>query len=357
MNSKEFEHDKHTRKERKQMRKIASKTDRSKFKKTDSEKREKKLLVDSEEKLKKLDVLRGRVLSITLKGILVESEGHFFSCMLRGALKKESSKLKNLITVGDEVYFEKTEPDEGAIVLVGKRRTLFSRIEPLRQKEQLIAANIDIVLITTSVGSPPFNPAFVDRAVIAAQKGNMQPVILINKVDLLHKKEAPIFEAWAALYRQLGFIVLFISTTTKKGLDALREVMRDRASVFAGESGVGKSSLISEMIGRQLITAEVTRKTMRGVHTTTRAELLPLPFGGWCVDTPGIQNFGLWKLSLADLREYFTEIDELSKECKFRGCSHTHEPKCRVLKALEDNELSPLRYISYKKLLGEILPS
>jgi len=346
-----------SKKERKTARKIASRRDRSKFKKTNLEKREKKLLQATQKKLSKKELLRGRVLAITPEGIAVEYQETVILCTLRGALKQETTQAKNLIAVGDFALFEMKNEKEGSIAHVEERHSILSRQEHLRRRQkQLIASNIDQVLITMSVVKPSLKPSLVDRYIIAAYKGGMQPVIILNKVDLLEAGSADeaLVELFIATYTALNIPVISLSAVTGIGIEKLKKQMKDKASVFSGQSGVGKSSLINAMTGLSLPIGEIVEKTQKGTHTTSAARLIPLDFGGWCIDTPGIRSFGVWDLQREDLKNYFPEIDEISNQCKYPNCTHSHEPGCALEAALSAGEISPLRVESYLKLLEEI---
>ncbi|MCB1180488.1 MAG: ribosome small subunit-dependent GTPase A [Chlamydiia bacterium] len=342
-----------TRKERRHEKKRAGAKDRSKFKKTDRDKREKKTALDMHARLKKKELKRGRVLAITPEGTEVDLEGEKALVTLRGSLKKEQGKQKNLLIVGDFVWIE---PDY-AIAHVEQRRSVLSRRGHIHShRQQLIAANIDQVLITVSVASPPLKPSLVDRYIIAALKGKMDLVIVVNKIDLLKEKkeERFFFDAFVNLYSALGFRVLGVSAEKNQGLTALKKEMTGKASVFSGQSGVGKSSLINAITGLGLATKEVIKKTQKGAHTTAQAQLIPLTFGGWCIDTPGIRSFGIWDLERRDLVVYFPEITEGAKECRYPNCTHLHEPGCHVQKMVESGAISALRFASYKKLIHEL---
>jgi len=335
--------------------------DRSKYKKTDQQKQAKESHLPTELTEGKF---RGRVLSIQSRGILVEHEAKEYICTLRGALKKEKSSFKNLITVGDFVHFELLEDQEGVILYVEPRRSILSRADNLsRRKQQLIAANIDQVLITVSVITPLLKPSLVDRYIIAAVKGKMLPVVLVNKIDLLKENSTddPRFLEQSALYQEFieayahsDIPVIPISVETGEGLDQLRAVMKDKASVFSGQSGVGKSSLINKITNLDLPVGETVTQTRKGSHTTTTAQLVPLEFGGWCIDTPGIKSFGVWDLQASEVEGYYEEIHRLGQTCKFPNCTHTHESDCAVKTAVESGEIPPLRYDSYLSLLGTV---
>jgi ribosome biogenesis GTPase / thiamine phosphate phosphatase len=344
-------------------KRLASK-DRSKYKKTDRGKFETGLKKEIKERGEDKDLLRGRVLSITSQGVIVDCEGETCICFLRGLLKKEKTQHKNLVTVGDFVLFERLPDNEGFIVEIEPRQSMLSRADNLsRKKEQLIAANIDQVLITVSVVSPPLKSSLIDRYIIAAQKGHMKPVVIINKVDLLEsddidleirQEQASLLAACEEAYRKVGITLIKVSAEKKHGIDQLKESMKGFASVFSGQSGTGKSSLINAVANLTLPVGETVQKTGKGAHTTTRAHLVPLDCGGWCIDTPGIKSFGVWNLSKEELESYFTEIQERSSDCKFPDCSHTHEAQCAVISAFEKGEISSLRYESYLSLMETI---
>lgn len=349
----EAEYFKDDRKTSRMERKLASAKDRSKYKKTDKEKMQKSKELHQNIKLAKEDLLRGRVLSITPQGFVVEHENKTYVCSLRGLLKKEKTQFKNLITVGDFVLFQKKDDKEGLIAHVESRHSVLSRADNLsRRQEQLIAANIDQVLITVSVVNPPIKPFLVDRYIIASRKGNMKPIIVINKIDLLTNPiEKDLYEEFIDAYKIAGVPVISVSVTTGQGLDALQEIMKDKASVFSGQSGVGKSSLINAITQYDLKIGKVVEKTKKGAHTTTTTQLLPLEFGGWCIDTPGIKSFGVWDLKKEEVEQYFSEIYEIGHQCKFPDCSHHHESDCAVIAAVERGEISALRFTSYHSLL------
>lgn len=346
----------HSKKELKTSRKIISRRDRSQHKKTDSEKRGLQKQTRNAQLAQNTDLLRGRVLSISPEGISVQGEEGIFLCSLKGSLKKETTRAKNLVAVGDFVLFEWKEV--GVIVQVEERSSVLARLDHLHRKtQQLLAANIDQVLITVSVVSPPLKPPLVDRYIIASFKGKMNPIIVVNKIDLLEKKtpEEEFFHCFIKTYEKLKIPVIPLSAKTGMGMDRLKEQMKDKASVFSGQSGVGKSSLINTMTGLSLSTGPLAIRTQKGVHTTSSAHLIPLEFGGWCIDTPGIRSFGVWDLTREDLALYFPEIFEAAQECHYPNCTHTHEPHCALEKAIEEGKISSLRFYSYLKLLEEIL--
>jgi ribosome biogenesis GTPase len=353
-----FEEDFHDkdRKLNRRERKIAVAKDRSQFKKSDQDQLKKRAVAPTIPE----GLLRGRVLAITPEGMVVDSDHRQYTCTLKGSLKQDKGPLKNLVAVGDFVHFS----TEGVVALVEERTSILSRADNLsRNKQQLIAVNIDQVLITTSVLFPPLKPFLIDRYIIAALKGNMQPLIVINKIDLLDspppdtdpvllEEQRALYHDFLQAYRELPLFP--VSTKTGEGIAELKSALRGKASVFSGQSGVGKSSLINAMLGSQLATGKIVEKTSKGSHTTTTAQLLPLEGDGFCIDTPGIKSFGVWDLTSEEIQTFFPEILEASYSCKFRGCSHLQEPGCAVIEALEEGRISPLRFASFCALINSL---
>lgn len=346
------------RKSSKAERKRIIAKDRSKYKKTDLKKQEQQAQAFDPKELE-----RGRVLSIASQGIYVQVGEEIVLCTLRGLLKKDKTQFKNLVTVGDFVFFERDIGGQGLIAQVEPRRTVLSRAENLsRRKEQLIASNIDQVIIVISVVSPALKPPLVDRYIIASQKGGMEPVIVINKIDLLQdtdndpvlEEEKALYLAFLDAYKKAGITVIPLSVISGEGTEELKRVMKDKASVFSGQSGVGKSSLINMVTGKALPIGGIVDKTNKGSHTTTTAQLVPLDFGGWCIDTPGIKSFGVWDLSKEEIEHYFPEIFEYGRECRYPDCSHLSEESCAVIKAVEEGKISILRYTSYFSLMESV---
>lgn len=343
------------RKKKKQEKKQLQASDRSRFKKTDKGKWLLQNKIENERSLEGL--LRGRVLSISSQEVNVDAEGTLYACQLRGLLKKVKTEDKNILAVGDFVHFLPLAEQEGMIQSVENRYSVLARADNLsRRKQQLIAANIDQVLITVSVVLPALKPFLIDRYIIASDKGGMKPVIIVNKIDLLKdsSEEKQIYEELEKGYRAANIPFLGVSTLTGEGMEALKAVMKDKSSVFSGQSGVGKSSLINAVTELNLPIGVPVDKTGKGSHTTTTAKLISLPFGGFCIDTPGIKSFGVWNLDRSEVEAYFDEIHEIGAHCKFPDCHHLHETECAVKKAVEEKKLSSLRYQSYLSLIETI---
>ena len=342
-------------------RKTAEKKDRSKFKKSNQDQ-----LLKQSKKLVNATDIQGRVLTIAADGITVFANRHSYLCSLKGALKQERDFMKNLVAVGDLVSMQIIDETHAVITQVMPRNSILSRADNLsRKKQQLIATNVDQVFITASVCSPKLKPLLIDRYIIAAQKGNICPIILINKVDLLDnpperlsleaiEEEKRLYEEFVHIYQSLNFLVIPLSIITQEGIDVLKTQMQNKTSVFSGQSGVGKSSLINLVTGLCFATRQVVKHTGKGSHTTTQARMIPLEGGGYCIDTPGIQSFGIWDIDKKTLSSYFSEIFTISSECQFPNCTHREEPNCAVKKAVETGKISTLRFDSYCALMSSL---
>lgn len=342
------------KKSSRKQRKAAEKKDRSKFKKSNQD----QFLKQSKKTAHTTDV-RGRVLTIAADGITVFSDNHPYLCSLKGNLKQERNRTKNLIAVGDLVSIQIIDEMHAVITQILPRNSILSRADNLsRNRQQLIATNVDQVLITASVCSPKLKPLLIDRYIIAAQKGNICPIIIINKIDLLNNsledEEKKLYEEFIHIYRSLNFTVIPMSVTTKEGIDVLKEHMQNKISVFSGQSGVGKSSLINLVTGLSFATKKVVKRTGKGSHTTTQARMIPLGKEGYCIDTPGIQSFGIWDLDKKALSSYFSEIFTVSLGCQFLNCTHQRESCCAVKQAVNTGEISALRFDSYCALMSSL---
>lgn len=333
----------------KKERKLKSSNDRSKYKKTDIDKQKISTFNESNQQ-------KARVLSILGEEILVGVNNHKYTCKLRGLLKKEKTKDKNIIAVGDIVNITLKNENEASIESIDDRYSILSRLEEKTKKRSIIAVNIDQVLITSSVVQPPLKPFLIDRYLIAAEKGNMKGIIIINKIDLLKedKIEEEKYNTFVKDYQDLGYTILSISCSSKKNLDSLLNIMKGKTSVFSGQSGTGKSSIINAVLHTNLETGDLIKKSYKGAHITTKADLIEIETGGFCIDTPGIKSFGIWDLTIEDVKEHFFEFEKYSKNCKYASCLHTHEPDCAVKEAAAKNIISSLRFEAYSSLISEI---
>lgn len=291
----------------------------------------------------------GTVLAIHGRYIKVDDGEKVRNCVLRQVLKSMVLDQHNPVAVGDQVSFTPIEPDEGVIEKIGLRHGMLYR--RYQHKEHLMVTNIDQVLIVASVAMPELRIHLVDRYIVACLTGDLNPVIVFNKVDL--PNDEPLGE-YERFYTSLGYKVIQASSVTGQGIDQLRDVLKDRKSTVAGVSGVGKSSLINTVQqGLTLMTRPVNKATGRGVHTTTMVQLLKLEFGGYIVDTPGIRQFAMFKMNRSDLDYYFSEFRPFLSKCRYPNCTHIQEPDCAVKSAVEQDAIPPWRYDSYVKLYND----
>lgn len=304
-----------------------------------------------------MDLKKGVVTRVDGKRCQIHSEKNTYHAYIPHKVVGVDPKTSKPLCVGDRVLFIEDEAEEIIVKELLPRHTKLSRraIGPI-DKEQIVASNIDQLLIVTAVYNPPFHPGIVDRFIIAAIKGDLRPVICINKQDLLHKdKNKERIEQIIETYRKLEYTVVCTSTKTQQGLDELRAILQDKTTALAGHSGVGKSSLLLTIDpDLTLVTKNISRKSRRGQHATTSVTLNPLCIGGYVVDTPGIRELNLWETSVAEVTNYYPEIAELSPNCRYRGCTHTHEPSCAVKDAVENGDIEEFRYDSYYNVIDSI---
>ena len=254
--------------------------------------------------------------------------------------------------MGDRVLFSM---ERRRITDVLARSSCLSRPDPHNPLvERVIAANIDVVVNVVSVRTPPLRPGLIDRYLIAIENSGAEPLICVNKADLI-TEDAAEFESMLAPYRAIGIPVVLCSANTGQGLREMTDLLAGRLCVFAGHSGVGKSSLLNALVpGLEIATQAVSQIHETGRHTTTGSRLYTLPGGGMIIDTPGIREFGLWQVTPAQVRDYFHEFDTHSIKCGFSDCSHTHEPNCAVVPAVAAGLVSPARYESYRRIMDSI---
>ena len=266
------------------------------------------------------------------------------TCIIDERIIEGESKL---LAPGDRVRVEQVE-DGWFVRGIAERRTRLSRLahEQARVTEQIIAANVDLLVIVAAAKRPRFKPGIVDRYLIGAEVGGVEPLLCVNKMDLVEKEPDQV-----ALYRELGLQVFPTSCETGEGIAELKEALVGACSVLAGHSGTGKSSLLNAMAPElDIEVSEVSKATEKGRHTTTAARLYGLPGDVRIIDTPGTRKLGIWGVSHEELAFYFPEMERLTPECRFNDCSHTHEPDCAVRVAVEAGDIPRLRYESYLRI-------
>jgi ribosome biogenesis GTPase len=296
-------------------------------------------------------VLAGRVVRVLGPVSEVESnEGTIYRCSTRGLLKSLSTDQRNVLVTGDRVYFELIDDDtgEGIIVRVEPRKGIISRVS--RSRQHVIAANVDWMLIITSAAMPTIKPNLIDRFIVTAEQAGIEPIICINKVDLVNPAD---LQPLAGVYGQMGYRVLLLSATESIGIDFLRSLVMGKESVVVGQSGVGKSSLLNAIEpGLGLRICSVSEENQKGRHTTTNSSLVKLSLGGYIVDTPGIRQFQLWDLIPEEIAGLFRDIRCYVSHCRFPNCSHTHESDCAVKHAVADYKIDLRRYESYCQIVA-----
>ena len=257
------------------------------------------------------------------------------------------------LVVGDSVSLE-MQGEDGVIVAVHARRNCLMRKAPSKNRAQVLAANVDQALLVFAAREPEPKPGLLDRFLVACHLAGIAAVITFNKLD---QGLDPV-ERWLYVYEEMGHRVLRVSARTGWGLGVVKRMLVDRTTLFCGPSGAGKSSLLNAVYpGFRLKVGELSESTGKGRHTTSMAELMPLPYGGFVVDTPGLKEFGVWEVSKEELGGAFPEIADAAGQCRFPDCSHDHEPECAVRDALESGAIAGHRFASYQKILEEALES
>jgi ribosome biogenesis GTPase len=288
--------------------------------------------------------IRGRVLSVHgLSSVIQADDGKQYRCAVRGLLKDLSTDLRHVVVAGDIVWIRPEATGDSLIERIEPRRRILSRTSKGRQ--QILVANVDQLVIVASAAEPMLKPNLIDRFLVEAEQMQIEPILCINKIDLI---DAADLQPFAGVYGQMGYQVLLVSATTGQGIDRLRRLIAGKESVVAGQSGVGKSSLLNAIEPElALKVGEVSRENQKGKHTTTVARLIPLAIGGYVVDTPGIRQFQLWDIVPEEVAGLYRDIRPFVSLCRFPDCTHTHEADCAVKDAVADNRLDARRYESY----------
>ena len=282
---------------------------------------------------------------ITLEGGNRQYEGKVHRCYMR-------ANIDTLVT-GDTVVWRPGPDGDGVVVARLDRENALMRPDTRGQLKP-VAANIDYIVIVFAP-EPYAHANLIDRYIVAAESTGIEPVLLLNKTDLLNADNAPRLLEMAERYQQIGYKVLTASTVEEDGLTVLNQLLDNKVSVFVGQSGVGKSSLVNVLLpGINLRVGELSEQTRKGMHTTTTAMLFHLPDGGDLIDSPGIREFGLWHIDERQVAEGFREFDGLLGGCKFRDCRHRQEPGCALRAALEAGEISPERFESYHRIIDSL---
>lgn len=315
-----------------------------------------------------------------MKGLVIKNTGFWYTvltedgkiadCKVKGNFRLKGIRTTNPIAVGDHVVItDQTEtaskqknakeasPQEFSwiIDIEDRRNYIIRKSQNLSKQSHILAANVDQACLVVTVNHPQTSTTFIDRFLASAEAYRVPVILLFNKSDILDEDELRYQEMMLTLYRSIGYECLAVSAETGDGVDNLLPMLKDKVTLFSGNSGVGKSTLLNRLIpGLNLRTAEISDAHDTGMHTTTFSEMIRLPEStGWLIDTPGIRGFGTFDMEPEEICGYFKEIFRTSKDCRFGNCTHTHEPGCAVLDAVENHFIALSRYNSYISMLND----
>ena len=308
-----------------------------------------------------------------MHGLVIKNTGSWYTvltddnqlldCKVKGNFRIKGIRSTNPVAVGDRVSV-----GEGNWIteIEDRRNYIIRKSINLSKQSHIIAANVDQAILVVTVANPQTSTTFIDRFLASAEAYRVPVILVFNKTDLLDEEMRRYQEAMVNLYQTVGYECYQISASTGDGIDALHPLLRDKITLLSGNSGVGKSTLINRLVpDANLRTSEISDAHNTGQHTTTFSEMIPLVFPSsgeegqgveaksWLIDTPGIKGFGTFDIEPEELTSYFKEIFHFSQDCRFSNCTHTHEPGCAVLKALEDHYIAESRYQSYLSMLED----
>ena len=295
-----------------------------------------------------------------MKGLVIKNTGSWYTvltddgqlldCKVKGNFRLRGIRSTNPVAVGDRVSIS---GDTFITEIEDRRNYIIRKSINLSKQSHIIAANVDQALLVVTVNRPQTNTTFIDRFLASAEAYRVPVVLVFNKSDLLDDDERHYQQMLIHLYETVGYECRAISAATGDGVDALKSMLKEKITLLSGNSGVGKSTLINRLVPNvNLRTAEISDAHQTGQHTTTFSEMIPFE-GGWLIDTPGIKGFGTFDIEPEELSGYFREIFRFSKDCRFSNCTHTHEPGCAVLQALENHYIAQSRYQSYLSMLND----
>lgn len=300
-----------------------------------------------------------------MKGLVIKNTGSWYSvktdtgkvveCKIKGNFRLKGIRSTNPVAVGDNVEIALNSEGTAFITHIEERRNyIIRKSQNLSKQSHILAANVDQAFLIVTVNYPQTSTTFIDRFLASAEAYSVPVVLVFNKCDILSDDERHYQQSMIHLYETIGYECREVSAATGEGVDGLHELLKGKITLLSGNSGVGKSTLINKILPEaNLRTAEISDAHNTGMHTTTFSEMLELPEGGYIIDTPGIKGFGTFNMEPEELTSYFPEIFHFSKGCKFSNCTHTHEPGCAVLKAIDDHFIAQSRYQSYLNMLED----
>lgn len=300
-----------------------------------------------------------------MKGLVIKNTGSWYTVRtdngdtveskIKGNFRLKGIRSTNPVAVGDRVEIALNQEGTAFITAIEDRRNYIVRkSQNLSKQSHIIAANVDQAFLIVTVSHPQTSTTFIDRFLASAEAYSVPVVLVFNKTDLLSPEELHYQEMMVSLYETVGYECRQISAATGEGVAQLIDLLQGQVTVLSGNSGVGKSTLINTLVpGAQLRTAEISDAHDAGMHTTTFSEMLQLADGGYIIDTPGIRGFGTFDMEPEEISSYFKEIFRFSKDCRFSNCTHTHEPGCAVLDAVENHYIAASRYQSYLSMLED----
>ena len=300
-----------------------------------------------------------------MKGLVIKNTGSWYSvktdtgkvveCKIKGNFRLKGIRSTNPVAVGDNVEIALNSEGTAFITHIEERRNyIIRKSQNLSKQSHILAANVDQAFLIVTVNYPQTSTTFIDRFLASAEAYSVPVVLVFNKCDILSDDERHYQQSMIHLYETIGYECREVSAATGEGVDGLHTLLKGKITLLSGNSGVGKSTLINQILPEaNLRTAEISDAHNTGMHTTTFSEMLELPEGGYIIDTPGIKGFGTFNMEPEELTSYFPEIFHFSKGCKFSNCTHTHEPGCAVLKAIDDHFIAQSRYQSYLNMLED----